>query len=911
MTVAYVLGGLAAFVLGRAIVVRVNARLTRRATLRAQAAIAAAESLQGMAADHYLRNSSYEAWMTAHPDARRLALSPADKNRLRGFELEDRYAALEPIVNDPAGWVDARNEAFVQKRSTELSTWFENRFSNPLTHEQRRAVVTDEDTNLVVAGAGSGKTATVIGKLAYLIEHLGVNPAEILVLAFNRTVAKEISDRIAALGLPAPEVSTFHAKGLQVLADATGRKPSVSALATDPLALGRFLESVLITKSERRDFRELLAHWWVELRVEARELKRDTPDERLAKERSLGLRTLDGTLVRSQAEVKVGDWLTLHGIAWEHEARYPHSPPSRERSDYTPDFYLPEHDVWIEVWSCDEAARKFPPEIAAEQYHADMEWKRSLHPTHGTALLEINQTDIWGGRLSEVIEERLRAILEERRRAALLERGSSEDVEIRPLDESAVETQIEPIRTRFNPFINLIASFLKLFRAGGWDRSEVTRRAQSERDRRFLELFWPFLDAYEAQLQAEGKIDFDAMLIEAARALEARAGPSRYRYIVVDEYQDTSRVRFELIRRLRGRTADCQLFLVGDDWQSIYRFAGADVTYFTRVDRYFGKSARTDLGRTFRLTHDVAELSTRFVTRNPNQLAKRIEPRPNLSQVPAVSIRLHGPGGGPGALKAVLDEIAGQAGKDSSVLVLARYNFALEEVTRLGRHGSRPIQALTVHRAKGLEADYVIVIDLKCGILGFPTEIEDDPVLRLLLGEEQHFPNAEERRLFYVALTRARSRVYLLGDANETSPFLQELLGPEYAGWVELFGDQSRPYRCPRCGGRTIHSREGPYGPFWGCMHYPACRGRLPACKKCGVGVLEPVHSGEEPSRFQCSHCKEATRMCPRCHNGALVEREGPHSRFLGCSEWRPDGRGCDHTEGLHDNRKTTRRAEG
>jgi DNA helicase-4 len=900
VTVTYALGGLALFVVGVALTLRVKARLTRRATLRAQAAITAAEPLQGATADQYLRDSSLETWMAAHPDARRLALPLAEKRRLRGSELRDRYAVVEPIVKDPAGWVDIRNAAFVPKRCTELSTWFDSRFPNPLTDEQRTAVVTDEDTNLVVAGAGSGKTVTVIAKLAYLIEHLGVNPAEILVLAFNRTVAEEITHRISALGLPAPEVSTFHAKGLQVLADATGRKPAVSALATDPLARSRFLESVLTANSERRDFRELLAHWWVDLRVEARQLKQDSPDERLVKERSLGLRTLDGTLVRSQAEVKVGDWLTLHGIAWKHEARYPHSPPSRERSDYTPDFYLPEHDVWIEVWACDEAEKRFPPEIPAEQYRADMEWKRSLHDVHDTALLEINQTDIWGGRLSEIIEERLREILEERLRAALLEQGSSDDVEIQPLDESAVETHIEPIRTRFNPFINLIASFLKLFRAGGWDRSEATRRAESERDRRFLELFWPFLDAYEAQLQAEGKIDFDAMLIEAARALEDGAASSHYRYIVVDEYQDTSRARFELIRRLRRRAADCQLFFVGDDWQSIYRFAGADVTYFTQVEDYFGRTARTDLGRTFRLTQDVAELSTRFITKNPNQLAKRIEPRPNLSQVPAVSIRLHSPGGGLNALKAVLDEIAEQAAEDSTVLVLARYNFALDELKGLDSDGPRS-QALTVHRAKGLEADYVILIDLKCGTLGFPTEIEDDPVLRLLLGEEQHFPNAEERRLFYVALTRARSRVYLLGDATETSPFLQELLGKEYAGWVDLFGDESRRYRCPRCGGHTIQQSEGPHRPFWGCIHYPACRGRLPACRKCGVGVLQPVHAGEEPSRYECTHCDQTTTICPRCHVGALIEREGPHGRFLGCSEWRTDGRGCDYTAAIRD----------
>lgn len=835
--------------------------------------------------------------MSAHPDIRRLALSPAGQKRLSSPEIRNRYTVVEPLLKDPGLWAERHNDAFVRRRCEALSNWFENRFANPLTAEQRRAVVIDEDANLVVAGAGSGKTVTVIAKVAYLIEHQGVAPSDVLVLAFNTTVAEEITDRISALGLPTPEVSTFHAKGLQVLANATGRKPAVSALATDPLALRAFLESVLVACSERRAFRERLACWWVDLRVEAWELKQDSPDERLRKERSLGLRTLSGTLVRSQSEVKVGDWLLLHGIAWEHEPRYPHAPPSRERSDYTPDFYLPELDIWIEVWSCDETERRFPPEIDAEQYRADMEWKRELHSLHGTALLEINQTDIWGGQLSEVLQERLHETREERHIAAQRKQESDEEFDIEPFEREDAEAEIEPIRTTFNPFINLIASFLSLFRGGGWTREEVVRRAESTRDHRFLELFWPFLDAYESYLEDEGKIDFDAMLIEAARALDGNFDESRYRYIIVDEYQDTSRARYELIRRLRGRPADCQLFLVGDDWQSIYRFTGADVTYFTAVERYFGTTARTDLGRTFRLTSDVAELSTRFITKNPSQLVKRIEARPSSTGRPDVSIRLHQPTGGPAAIAAVLDEIVRDSEAESTIMVLGRYNFTLAEFTDLRLECPRPVQTLTAHRAKGLEADYVIVLDLRSGTLGFPSEVDDDPVLELLLGGEHRFPNAEERRLFYVALTRARSRVYLLGDAKEASPFVQELLSDEYADWVDLLGDQSRRYRCPRCHGRTIQRRDGPFGAFWGCAHYPACRGRLPDCRKCGVGVLQPSGPLGKPTGYRCTSCEEHAAACSSCRTGALIEREGPHGRFFGCSDWRPDGRGCDYTE--------------
>lgn len=237
-----------------------------------------------------------------------------------------------------------------------------------------------------------------------------------------------------------------------------------------------------------------------------------------------------------------------------------------------------------------------------------------------------------------------------------------------------------------------------------------------------------------------------------------------------------------------------------------------------------------------------------------------------------------------------------------SVLVLGRYNHTLRVLDELPRPvpESVALQPLTVHRAKGLEADHVIVLGLENGRYGFPSEIEDDAVLRLLIANQETFPNAEERRLFYVALTRTRERVYLVAPARDTSAFVQEVMEGAYAAWTESDLARSERYRCPRCRGRTIRRIEGPAGSFWGCSNYPACHGRLPTCFECEVGVLEG-RSGEGGVllAYACGRCWQEAEVCPECGVGALVPRNGPRGGFMGCSEWRSDGWGCGYTRGV------------
>ncbi len=857
-------------------------RLRAQAKRRASAIVLAAESLQALSHGDYLRRSALDAWRgRSHTRAQERSLGPVGRALLRPALRKASDEAAQ-MLKAPQAWANKENAQFVERQLSALANWFENRLTDPLTEAQRRAVLVDEDANLVIAGAGAGKTSTLLAKIAYLIEERGESPDRILVLAFNASVADELHDRTLAMGLPSPEISTFHAKGFEVLGAVEGRKPAVSSLASDNNALQSLLQSEFERTLADPKRRKTFARWWVRFRVSLKDFEEcKTPDERLRREQSFGLRTLTGIQVASIAEVKVADWLTLQGIAWEHEKRYPCAPPSSTHRDYTPDFYLPSRDKWIEVWSCDRSEEDFPPQIDREAYAESMQWKRELHQTHGTNLVEIFQDEVWGPDLDGVLT---RALTDDQ----ATNTGSADGPD-------AVPT-LSTIRSGVSPFVTLLSAFLRLFRAGGWTREDVIGRVRTSRDHAFLEIFWPFLTRYELELKSEEKVDFDEMLIRAAALAGEGKYERGYHYILVDEFQDTSRARMGLIKALRGEPANCRVFAVGDDWQSIYRFAGSDVAYFTDVEKHLGPTAKTVLPDTFRLESDVAALSTRFVLQNPAQVEKQLQPRRETHRGPGVSLHLHGPNEVREVAQRLLSEIAEQ-GEGNRLLVLARYNYRLDILNDLVIPSELELKASTVHRAKGLEADTVILLGLEAGAFGFPTEIRDDHVLELLLEGDEALTNAEERRLFYVALTRTRTRIHILADARNMSPFAEELGGKGYAQWVEFEGKGSVRHRCPKCAGMTITRVEGTHGPFWACSHYPACHGRLPTCPSCREGFLVFPFGRTGGATANCRVCQHITTVCPECVAGVLVDRSGPYGRFIGCTGWRSDGSGCDFTK--------------
>ncbi len=369
-------------------------------------------------------------------------------------------------------------------------------------------------------------------------------------------------------------------------------------------------------------------------------------------------------------------------------------------------------------------------------------------------------------------------------------------------------------------------------------------------------------------------LDFHDLINRAARHIREGRWKPKYRYVLVDEFQDISAGRMALLEAL-GRP-DTAYFLVGDDWQSIYRFAGSDVRLVHECGDLLGHVQERTLSQTFHFGDGILEPSTAFVKRNPEQTQRPLRPASGAGDDGVTIVADFSLAGG--VARALRDIEANARGERRSVLVLGRYRQSREAVPPRRWIGSLRVEFSTVHGAKGREADYVIVLNLKDGRWGFPSKVEDDPLLELVLPPVSGgaYPFAEERRLFYVAMTRVRHGAYLVTDPVRPSTFVMELLREP----SELRQIGELALECPRC-------RRGRLRPSQSPRHLicsdSSCEHRAPRCPNCEMGYA--LVGGRVAS---CTNraCRRPPTVCPRCGLGVLRVIDGRFGPFWGCTEY-------------------------
>ncbi|MDE2891490.1 MAG: UvrD-helicase domain-containing protein [Chloroflexota bacterium] len=831
---------------------------------------------QAQAVQQQLDRLTGETFPTSGELTRRY-LSPESQeafSRLQELTVEDGFEQARRRTNARYVWRESQRAAEAMARVSGFL---------PIP-EQAEAVATDEDVTLVLAGAGTGKTAVITGKVAHLIANRAVAPERILVLAFNRQAAAELRERLQP-GHAGVDVATFHSFARRVVAQRQ-LASSISPLAEDDLQLRRLidqtLESLLRDPEQGSALRQFILYHLGEYRA-AHDFER--PSDYFEYLQRIELRTLQGERVKSLEELKLANFLALHQVRYRYEAAYPVPTATTAQRQYQPDFYLPEHDLYIEHFGVDRRGEPPPhwPEAEREEYRRGIEWKRAIHAEHGTLLLETyswqHRTGSWQHDLREQLEA-WGVVLQPRQAQELVER-------LRRL-------------MRSSQLSRLLAAFLRHVTSGDYAEAELRRRASEaadpERAQTFIDLFGKVHAAYRRALA--GAYDFDDLINQAAQTIREGAWTSPYDCVLVDEFQDISRGRMNLLAALkRPQTA---YFLVGDDWQSIYRFAGSDVGLLRDCERWLGPVEECTLSRTFRFAEGILAPSSGFVQRNPAQTTRRLLPAQRSPDHGLALIWTSEANIGLNQATADLNRLG--VNRQASVLVLSRYRQRLSSVQLNGR----TLEQSTVHAAKGREADYVVVLNLTGERRGFPSQIEDDPLLDLVAPPPEPFEYAEERRLFYVALTRARHGVYLLADPLRPSPFVTELLEHAESDIRLVGGAAAQPRQilhCPRCeGGRLIQARRGR---SLRCSLGPHCDYRAPRCS-CGAGH---ILVGQD-LRVRCTNagCGASPEHCSRCHWGVLVKRNGPYGAFWGCSRFSADP-SCDFTRDRRSANAAPRRA--
>jgi DNA helicase-4 len=784
-----------------------------------------------------------------------------------------------------------------QKRQLKrFKQFFDSVESQPLTELQRRSVILDERRNLVVAGAGTGKTSVIVAKAGYLVESGKCKPEDILLLAYNTDAAKELAERCKhRLGVEI-QASTFHALGNQIIGAVEPVVPTLSRLAQDPKYFSRFLDTVIgELRADKEAWKKARTFILGHLKPYKPESEFNTLADYVSYIRTVELRALSGDLVKSFAELDIANFLFFNGVNFEYEKRYPHEPKR-----YQPDFYLTDFGIWLEHFGIDKKGNT-APYIDREKYHSEMKWKRGIHAQYNTKLLE---TYSWQ-KSEGILTQQLHTLL--KHEAVTYEPRTQEEI-FTALQQAGYTTQLA----------GLVETFLSHFKSNQMSLSDLSRKAKSfssaVRAMAFTELFQFFLEKYQSELDSKSprEIDFNDMITSATQYVQSGRFAVPWKYIIVDEFQDISAGRYLLLESMLKSRDDLQFFAVGDDWQSIYRFAGSDISIMGRFRDFFGRATIVKLDRTFRFNDKIAAVSGEFIQKNPKQIRKKLDTQVQCTSAQVfvhwVRPNAFNQRSDTGPLEHVIGVLKERIEQDEpSLLILARYNHLLPDragIKTLDKIWPGEIKTpLTVHRSKGLEADYVIVNGLTANRYGFPSEIVDDPLLNLVLARPDSYQNAEERRLFYVALTRARHQVHLLVDRIRPSPFALELLNSEYD--VVHIGRRADDERaCPECRSGLVEEKQRG---FAACSNFPLCEFVAPKCSECRTDYFFLARS-ETKAIYQCANdqCQASASVCPKCKVGALIHEKGKHGDILACHIFPR----CNHIEeaGTHRRKPLNRR---
>jgi DNA helicase-4 len=429
---------------------------------------------------------------------------------------------------------------------------------------------------------------------------------------------------------------------------------------------------------------------------------------------------------------------------------------------------------------------------------------------------------------------------------------------------------------------------------------------QNVRSRLFLDICADCYLEYEKWLKENKAVDFEDMINESARLLTEVKEMKRklnFKYIIVDEYQDISRQRFDLTKEL-SKLCDAKIIAVGDDWQSIYAYAGSDITLFTRFKETFGYGLELRITKTYRNAQEIIDIAGGFIQKNTEQIQKALVSPKHISNPVVIQSytedvdrkQYEGRGGKfflvGETVEKLMKEILAENPK-SSILLLGRYGFDgfnltksadFQYLEKTGNVTSKTfadieMEFMTVHRAKGLGYDNVIIINAIDSVYGFPSKIQDDPVLQYVVKVDHSIEYAEERRLFYVALTRTKNRVYIVTPQQRPSEFVRELVR-DYPNVTlrgsldELQQNSGDVKRCPICGYPLQLRYKKAYGlRLWMCSNEPEI-----------CDFLTNDLNGDGMSIIKCDCCKD----------GYLIVKQGKTKPFLGCTNYTVDGNGCN-----------------
>lgn len=818
--------------------------------------------------------------------------------------------------------IHRHNEKFLANHLASEKDYLDNILSEvdpniKLDDEQRKVVLSDEDYTLVIAGAGAGKTTTVSAKVKYLVEKKGIRPDQILVISFTNKAVGELQDKInKALKIDCP-VTTFHKTGYTIRRrQETEERVRIVTEGYLFNVVNDYLKHSILEYPELVDKLILFFGSYFDAPYEGDDLNSffnyitkadfttlrgnmDEYTEKVIDQRSGRYVTIAYERLRSLQEVVIANFLYMNNIEYTYEKTYPYN-ILRSHKPYTPDFTITQGNkvAYIEHFGLTEDGRN--SRYSQEQldiYKKEIYDKILLHQQHDTDLIYTFSAYNDGRDLLVHLQEELVA------HGFELKRRPSKDV-----FEKIVSTEENKYIARL---VKLVCTFIQNFKTNDFvidDFARFRTTSSNERTKLFLTICEQCYLEYSKRLKEYHAIDFEDMINDSARILreeELQGKKLDFKYIIVDEYQDISRQRFNLTKEL-CKLCNAKVIAVGDDWQSIYAYAGSDITLFTDFKNTFGYGLELCITKTYRNAQEVIDIAGGFVQKNLSQIRKALISPKHIEHPIVIKTyteevdrkEYEGKGGKYFLIGKCVEEIMdGLISKyeHPKILLLGRYGFDGYNLTksadfiyddktgsvRSKKYNADYFDFMTVHRAKGLGYDHVIIINARNETYGFPSQVQEDPVLKYVVKDDHSYDYAEERRLFYVALTRTKNRVYIVTPQQHPSEFVLELIR-DYPQ-VKVFGEidkepqeKTLDKRCPVCGYPLQLRYKKAYGlKLWICTNEPEI-----------CDFMTNNLNGDEMAIMKCDKCKD----------GYLIVKDGRGSGpFLGCTNYKADKTGCNN----------------
>lgn len=672
-----------------------------------------------------------------------------------------------------------------------------------LDEQQRNAILLDAKNILVIAGAGSGKTTTMVAKAVYLIEKENYKQEDIVIISFTRKVKEEIMKLLHEnFGYTGVNVTTFHALGLKIINSSGYNYKKIVEDSGKFFILKNYITDVLF--KDKKKFNSLLEAFgkyfyfddkWKEFssfndyldylyKSKMKNSKMDIAEYNRTQtlKRREYKKTIKGEYLRSKEEVDIANFLYINGINYEYEKRFDNV------ENYYPDFFIEqlEKTNYIEHFGVDENGRNdMHTEDELRSYLRTMKIKQQFfNENFNRNLFIVTYSKYNNGStyLKELVNEL-------KIRGYYLNRRTEEEIYERLKETSRDGYVIIFIEKILIPFI-------KLYKEQGYTVSDFDQLIKNEG--KILEnqllVLKDFFVYYQNALEEKRLIDFEDMLHKSCylmSKINETILKVDYKYLIIDEYQDISDSRLNLVKKM-SELFDAKVMAVGDDWQTIFGYSGSRIDLFKNFEREMENAERVAIEKTYRNSQELIDIAGGFIQRNPDQIEKKLISSKHLQN--PIELIVYDDSdkellnnNRSFATEKILDEIVGMDA-NSRILFMGRYKKDVWKISNNERfrvfqkkvvskkHPKLQIDYLTIHQAKGCGYDYCILLDLNDNTYGFPSKIEDLPIIKIIkpkIVEPIDYP--EERRLFYVALTRTKNKIYILVPKSKASAFAYEI----------------------------------------------------------------------------------------------------------------------------------------